>query len=409
VDTTALRESRDFRLLATGEFLTSLGSQMALVALPYQLFVITHSALLTGLLGAVEVVPLVGMSLLGGAVADRMDRRRMLLACQVALVLVAAALAVGAFLGPPPVALLYVLAGLLAGFSAVENVSRSSMVPGMVGPERLRSAISFSFGLYQLTMVVGPAVGGLLIAVLGVGAAYTVDAVSCLAMAFAAAAMTPQRPATDERHEPILRAIGEGLRFTRRNNALLGSFAIDLVAMTFGMPRVLFAVLSLTVYHAGATGTGVLYAAVAVGATVAALTTGWLEDARRLGRIVIGCVLVWGGAVAAAGAMTSLWPAAALLAVAGAADSVSAVCRTTINQTVTPDEMRGRMSSVFGLVVAGGPRLGDIESGVVASLTSVRLSVASGGLACMLGVAGILLAFPGLAAYDGKRAGAGRN
>ena len=164
-------------------------------------------------------------------------------------------------------------------------------------------------------------------------------------------------------HPKVLASIAEGLRYVRGNRALVGSFAIDLVAMTFGMPRALFAVLAVSVFHAGAAGTGVLYAAVPAGATVAALLTGWINHARRLGIVVIWAVAVWGAAVALAGLMRSLWPAAALLAVAGAADSVWAVCRSTINQTVTPDHMRGRMSSVFSLVVTGGPRLGDIESG----------------------------------------------
>jgi MFS family permease len=165
--------------------------------------------------------------------------------------------------------------------------------------------------------------------------------------------------------------------------------------------------MSVTLFHAGATGTGVLFAAVSAGATVAALTTGWLGHARYLGRITIGAVTLWGVAIAAAGVMPSLALAALLLAVAGAADSVSAVCRTTISQTLTPDHMRGRMSSVFSLVVAGGPRLGDVESGSVASLTSTRVSVTSGGLACLAGVAVIMVAFPELAAYDGDEVGAG--
>jgi MFS family permease len=225
-------------------------------------------------------------------------------------------------------------------------------------------------------------------------------------MVLAVAAMAPQPPHVHglepgETAAGIRASIAEGLRFVRGRPALLGSFAIDLVAMTFGMPRALFAVLALTVYHAGAEGTGLLYAAVSAGATVAALTTGWLEHARWLGRITIGAVVAWGAAIALAGLTSSLWVAAALLALAGAADSVSAVCRSTINQTVTPDAMRGRMSSVFSLVVTSGPRLGDIEAGGVAALTSARFSVASGGLACIAGVALIVLAFPALAAYDG--------
>jgi MFS family permease len=175
------------------------------------------------------------------------------------------------------------------------------------------------------------------------------------------------------------------------------------VAMTFGMPRALFAVLSVSVYHAGASGTGLLYASVAAGATVAALTTGWISHVRRLGLIVIWAVVAWGVAIALAGLAGTIWLAALLLALAGAADSVSAVCRSAINQSVTPDHMRGRMSSVFSLVVTSGPRLGDVESGSVAALTSARFSVVSGGLACVAGVALVVVAFPALARYDADR------
>src|SRR5262245_9295744 len=403
VDLTPLRTSRDLRLLIGGEFVSGLGTQAALVALPYQLYTQTGSAFLTGLLGAVELVPLVTSALLGGAIADRMDRRRLLLLDQIALVLCAGALAALAFAGSPPVAVLYVLGGLLAGAGAVQNVAASAIVPNLVPPERLRSALALNFGLGQLTQVIGPGLGGVLIGLLGLGAAYTIDAVSCLAMVGAALAMSAQPP-KGARHERVrvLRAIGDGLRYVRGNQALMGSFAIDLVAMTFGMPRALFAVLAVSVYGAGAEGTGLLYAAVAAGATVAALTTGWIEHARRLGLIVIWAVVVWGAAIAGAGLMTSLWPAAALLAVAGAADSVSAVCRSSINQMVTPDAMRGRMSSVFSLVVTSGPRLGDVESGTVAGLTSPRFSVTSGGLLCIAGVAVVVVAFPALARFDAE-------
>jgi hypothetical protein len=220
-------------------------------------------------------------------------------------------------------------------------------------------------------------------------------------MVYAAWAMSPQRPrGVVTTGTSMLRSIGEGLRFVRGNQALMGSFAIDLVAMTFGMPRALFPVLAISVYGAGAEATGLLFASVAAGATVAALTTRWLEQARRLGLIVIGAVCVWGLAIAGAGLVSSLWPAAVLLFLAGAADSVSAVCRSVINQMVTPDAMRGRMSSVFSLVVTSGPRLGDVEAGAVAALTSARFSVASGGLAVLAGAGLVVLAFPALARFD---------
>jgi MFS family permease len=405
VDTRAFRESRDFRLLTIGSIVTGLGTQAALVALPYQVYVISRSAFLTGLLGAVELGPLIALSLFGGALADRFDRRRLLLAAQVALVLVASGLAAAALLGTPPLWLLYVLAGLSTAAAAVERVTGSAMVPNLVGPERLRGALALTFGLYNLTQVVGPALGGILISVAGVEGAYIADAVTCAGMVLAAYMMQPQPPKVDqhEPREPIFRSIATGLRFVRGERALVGSFVIDLCAMTFGMPRALFPVLSLTVYHAGATGTGALFSAVAAGATVAALTTGWLEHARWLGRIVLASVAAWGIAIALAGVTTSIVVAIVLLALAGAADSVSAVCRSTISQTLTPDRLRGRMSSVFSLVVASGPRLGDIESGTVAAVATPRASVISGGVACVASVAAVAALFPELARYDGRK------
>jgi MFS family permease len=402
-DLTPLRASRELRLLVLGNFVSGMGTQAALVALPYQVYVETHSALKTGLLGAAELGPLVVMALLGGALADRADRRRLLLVDQIALVAVSAVLCALAVGGSPPLGVLYVLAGLLAGFGAIQNVARSAIVPNLVEPARLPAALAVNFGLYQLTMVIGPALGGLLISAGGVKIAYGVDAVSCFAMVFALFAMGPQLPhghGEGAERPTIRRSIGEGLGFVRRRQALLGSFAIDLMAMTFGMPRALFPVLAVSVYHAGASGTGLLFAAVSAGATVAALTTRWLEHVRMLGRVVIVAVAAWGVAIALAGVTHALWIAAALLAVAGAADSVSAVCRQIINQSVTPDAMRGRMSSVFSLVVTSGPRLGDVESGTVASLTSARFSMFSGGVACVVGTALVVAAFPALAAYD---------
>src|SRR3954454_504377 len=216
-DTTALRESRELRSLVLGNFVSGMGTQASLVALPYQLYVQTGSPFLTGLLGAAELVPLITMALVGGALADRLDRRRLLLFDQIALVLVAAALCFAALAGEPPVWLLYVLGALLAGFGAVQNVARSAIVPNLVRPVLLRSALAVNYGLYQLTMVVGPGLGGLLIAAGGVQLAYGVDAVSCAAMVLGVLAIRTQPPQRDD-DEPelsIRRSIADGLRFVR--------------------------------------------------------------------------------------------------------------------------------------------------------------------------------------------------
>jgi predicted MFS family arabinose efflux permease len=403
-DLSPLRGSRDLRFVVLGGFVSGMGTQATMVALPYQIYVQTHSALLVGMLGAVELGPIIIASLLAGAIADRMDRRTLLLLDQVGLVAGAGGLALVAFLGSSPIVVLYLLAAVLAAFSALQNVAESAIVPNLVPAEELRSALALNYGLYTLTMVLGPGLGGLLIGALGVKAAYAVDAVSCAAMVLAVSAISPQPPHAAEHHDSIVGSITQGLRYVKGSNALMGSFAIDLVAMTFGMPRALFAALSVSVYHAGAAGTGVLYSAVSAGATVAALTTGWLRHVRRLGLVVIWAVIAWGAAIAAAGVVGSLIPAVCLFALAGAADSISAVCRTTINQSITPDYLRGRMSAVYSLVVTSGPRLGDIESGAVAGAAGVLTSVISGGLFCIVGVGAVIAAFPALVSYDSEQA-----
>ncbi len=394
VDTTALRESRDYRILVIGGLISGIGTQVTLVALPFQVYVLTSSSFLVGLLGLVELVPLVVVALLGGTLADRMDRRRLLLVSQVVQAGTSLCLVLGAAAGSPPVGVLYLIAAVASGASAVDRPTRAAMVPALVGPERLRSAISFNYGLVQVAMVVGPAMGGIVIAAGGLTWAYALDVATFIAMIAAAWAIaSPSRPAV-EPGASFLAAVRDGIRFAGRSGELMGSFAIDILAMTFGMPRALFPALALTVYDAGPEGVGILYAAVSAGAVVAAFSTGWMVHARRLGRIVVFAVLVWGFGIACLGLTSELWVGALCLLVAGAADSVSAVCRSTILQTVTPDEMRGRMSAIFTLVVAGGPRLGDVESGTVAAVGGTQLSVVSGGVICVLGIVPVLAAFP---------------
>ena len=406
VDLTPLRESRDLRLLILGNVLSGLGTQAALVALPYQIYIETRSAFLTGLLGAVELVPLITMSLYGGALADRHDRRKLLLADQVAIVTVAGLLAFVTFAGVTPIPCSTCSAALLAAFGAIQNVAALGDHPQS---RRARAAARRARGqLRALPAHLHRRAGArrrCSSARSASASAYVADALSCLAMVGAAAAMSPQPPlgASAER-VAVLRSIGEGLRFVRRNQALMGSFAMDLLAMTFGMPRALFPVLAVSFYGAGAEGTGLLFASVAAGGVTVALTTGWLvarapPRAARRGRRCSS-----GARRSRRGIRGSLWVAAALLAVAGGADSVSAVCRSAINQSVTPDHLRGRMSSVFSVVVASGPRLGDVEAGSAAALAGVRFSVVSGGVACMAGVGLVLAVFPALWRYDADEA-----
>jgi MFS family permease len=407
VDLTPIRSSRQFRNLEIGQIIAGLGSQAALVALPFQIYKVSGSATLVGLLGAFELGPMIVVSLVGGAFLDRHDRRPILIAAQLLTMAILGLLTVLSLATHhPPVIGLLVLGGLLAGASALDYTASSAIVPGILGPELLRSGLAFSYGTTQATSVIGPGLGGLLIGVTGVGDVYLIDAIACLAMLWAAWALPAQPPTVSSgaEHPPVRRAIAEGLSFVAHTRALAGSFVVDINAMTFGMPRALFAVLALTVYHAGAGGTGLLYAAIAVGGTLSVLTSGWIMNVRRLGRVVLVCVLFWGMTILGAGLVRSIWPAAILLAAAGWADGISAVARTTISQSLTPEHMRGRMSSVFSLVVTGGVRLGDMESGFVAGLFGALNSVVIGGAACMVGVGAVMIAYPELAAYDADEA-----
>ena len=344
------------------------------------------------------------VSLVGGAIADRRDRRPVLAAAQIGVMTVTMALFLVTLLGHPPVILILLLGGVLAGCSSLDGVARGSIVPGVLGPDLLRSGLAFNYGMQQAASIVGPGVGGLLIGVTGVKGIYLMDAISCVGMLWAALAIPPQPPHGVEKHPPVFHSIAEGLRFVVSNKALAGSFVIDINAMMFGMPRALFAALALSVYHAGAGGTGLLYAAIAVGGTVSVLTSRWVQDVNRLGRVTIMMVVIWGVAIGATGLVRTIIPAAILLAVAGWADGISAVCRSTISQTVTPDRLRGRMGAVFSLVVTSGPRLGDMESGFVAGLVGTLNSVLIGGIGCIAGVGLTVLAFPQLAAYEADAA-----
>ena len=395
VDIGPLRRSRPFRLLFTGQIVSMLGRQVTVVALPFQVYSLTGSTFAVGALGAVQVVPLVGTALVGGAVADRVDRRRVLLGANAALAACSLALTLAALGGAPPVALVYLLAGLVAGLGALEQPARSATVPNLVDRSDLPAALALMFGVFQVTLVAGPALGGILIGRFGLADAYLFDTLT-FGAALTAAALLPARGPRSADPEPPLRAIRAGLAFLLSQRQLIGSFAIDLDAMIFGMPRALFPVLAVQTFHAGPQGLGLLYSAPGVGAVVAVLLASGVARTRRLGRTVVIAVLAWGTAIALMGLTSRLWLALALLALAGGADAVSAICRGTLLQTATPDHLRGRAVATNSMVVMGGPYLGDLEGGSVGAIFTPAVSVVSGGVLCVAGVGLVCALFPQL-------------
>jgi MFS family permease len=403
VDVRPLRESAPFRRLFAGQLVSLIGRQITVVAVPYQVYSQTHSPLAVGALGLVQAVPLIAFSLLAGAVTDRVDRRQILVVTQLCLAACSAALLLGALSGHLPVGVIYGVVALAAAFAAVDSPTRTAVIPRLVRREQLPGALSLNLVVFQTSLVAGPALGGLVIARFGLAGAYGID-VATFAAALTAVWLLPPQPPAGEHHEAPLAAIRRGLSFARRQPVILGGFAMDLAAMIFGLPRALFPVLAATTFHTGPVGLGLLYAAPGFGAVIAALTTGWISRASRLGRVIVVTIAIWGCSVIAFGFARSLLIGLLLLVIAGAADSFSAVCRNTIMQTLTPDELRGRVTALYFMVVVSGPYLGDLEAGGVASLTTPQISVVSGGLLSLIGLGLGALAFPAVWRYQRSHA-----
>ena len=393
IDLTPLRRSRDFRRLVSGELVSVLGTQLTTVAVPYQVYQLTHSSLVVGLVSTTQLFPLIAGSLMAGSVVDAMDRRRLLMVAQVLMACCSAGLAVNADLGPAlwP---LFVLPALAAGFSGLDSAGRNAMVPNMVRRSELPTASAIFQALFQLGAVAGPAVAGLLLAGAGVRFVYWMDVASFGVALLAVFLISPQPPG-EAGHRPGLRSILEGLRFVRGKQSIQGAYLIDINAMVFGMPRALFPALATTFFGGGASTLGFLYAAPGAGALVGALTTGWVSRIQRQGLAVIVAVIAWGVAITCFGLVPWLPVALVLLAAAGCADVISAVFRSTIIQLAVPDALRGRLAGLQIAVVTGGPRLGDLESGAVAAAFGDTVSVVSGGLACIAGALLLARLLPG--------------
>lgn len=395
-DTTPLRESRQFRLLFIGRTASVVGSQFTVVAAPVQVFDITGSTLMVGLLGLAQLPPLLFTSFLGGTLADAFDRRRVLIVTQVVLALAAAGLALNAGLAEPRLSIVFVLTAVIAALSGIDAPTRTAATPSLVTAGQLPAALALNQLGFQVSLVVGPAVAGFVIA-WSVAAAYWIDVVTFGLALLTLLAMSPMRPAGGGT-APGWRAAVEGWRHLRSNRAVEGAFVIDLNAMVFGMPRALFPELAARVFSApGAV--GLLYAAPGIGGLISAATSGWIARVDRQGRGVLLAVALWGCSIAAFGFSPWLWLAVVLLAVAGWADVVSAIMRNTIVMLSVPDELRGRLSALHIANVTGGPRLGDVESGAVAAATDVRISAWSGGLACFAGVGLVARAYPALRSW----------
>ncbi len=398
-DISPLKESKDFRHLFEGQAVSFLGHQLTVVAVPFQVFSLSnHSSLAVGLVGLADLVPLVVVSLLGGVIADAFDRRRVLLIAQVLMAATSVGLALNAVQDRPQLWIVYLMSALGAGFQGLDLPTRNAAVPSLVGHDSFPAAAALNQVLMNLGLVAGPAIAGLLIDRVSLATTFWVD-VGATAFSFLTLlAVRPLPPHGGGRRAGVASVI-EGIAYLRGRRALVGTFVIDLNAMIFGMPRALFPAFGTQIFNGGAGTVGLLYAAPGAGALLGAVFMGWVGRVRRQGAAVVAAVIIWGAAITGFGVVGNLPAALVLLAVAGAADAISAVFRNTILQLSIPDSVRGRLSSIHIAVVTSGPRLGDVESGAVASISTPTISAVSGGLACIAGAIVTARLLPELVAY----------
>lgn len=398
-DLSPWRSSRDFRLLWIQGLVTYFGSFMAMVALPLQIKDLTGSPLAVGVMGAVELVPLVVFGLYGGALADAVDRRKLILGTEAGLCLLAVILLVNALLPDPMLWPMYLVAAGVSALVGMQRPALDSLMARIVPHDQLTAAAALNALRWQLGAIVGPALAGLVVAYAGHAPAYAITVGGFVASVLLCLRLASAPPAHDA-EKPSLRGIAEGARYAWSRPVLLGTYAIDLAAMFFAFPNTIFPFLADDLDAEWAL--GLMYAAGSVGSVLLSLTSGWTSRVRRHGLFVVFGAAGWGMAIAAAGWFSNVWLVLLCLVFAGAGDMLSGLGRSTIwNQTI-PEELRGRLAGIEVLSYSVGPQLGQVRAGAMAGWTGTRPAIWSGGVACVASVGLLAVALPKLLTYDAE-------
>lgn len=385
----ALRH-RDFRLLWLGQIVSVTGTQMQFVAINWHVYLLTKSALALGLVGLFRGVPVILCSLAGGVVADAVDRKRLMIVTQTVMLASAALLTAGTLAGFESVWPIYVLSAIASAATAFDVPARQALMPTLVSIEDFPNAVSLGIIVFNVATIAGPAIAGVLLAESGPAIIYGLNALSFLAVIGALVAMgsSGQPDLQTERKDALsVAALKEGLRFVWHTPIIVQTMTLDFVATFFASATLLLPIFAQERLHVGARGYGLLAAAPAIGSVLTALVMARLGTLQRQGRLVVASVAVFGVATAAFGVSTAYWVSLLMLAITGAADTVSTVLRQTIRQLVTPNHLRGRMTSINMMFFMGGPQLGELEAGVVAAIIGAPLSVVIGGLGSLIAAA----------------------
>jgi MFS family permease len=389
--------NRDYSLLFWGQLISSAGTQMQVVAVAWQVYTLTHSVVALGIIGLMQAIPRLLFSLVGGVLADVLDRRKMLIVVSLIMMCFSTILAICTNLQVINLAVIYIVILLSATVSSFDFPTRQAIIPTLVPREQMANALSLSSVMMQLTFIVGTTVGGFVIAWLGLANTYWFDVISYLVVIGSLLLMVVPRVPVEKRAQAGFGALFAGMRFLRLHPVILGVLTLDFCATFFGSPRALLPVYAQDIMHIGPQGLGVLLAATSIGAVALAPFTGLIGRIKRQGLGVTLAIVVWGLCIIAFGFFPNpLWLGVLFLAGAGAADMVSMILRGLIIQLSTPDEFRGRISSVNAMFVIGGPMLGQFESGLVGGLFSPMVSVVSGGLACIIATLLVVALVPAL-------------
>jgi MFS family permease len=398
LDLTPLKESREYRLLYFGQFVSGFGSAISYVVLPWQMYQLTRSSFYVGLLGVAEFVPMFVLAFVGGALADAFDRQRLVIMMEAAMTLCCAVLVANALRPQPSVAVLFAMAALFAACNALHRPAHEALTPRLVRPEQLPAVGALAMFRFSIAFIVGTSLAGLVTSKLGASVGYTLDGLTFLASLVALWRMKPV-PLPEAAEQPGWQAVKQAWAYARRRQELLGTYLIDINAMFFGMPIALFPALA---EQFGPNTVGMFYATPALGALLVTLLSGWTERVERHGLAVVLAAVVWGLAVVGFGLAPKLWLALLFLVIAFGADAVSGIFRMSIwNQTI-PDHLRGRMASIELISYTTGPYLGNAEAGLAASLLGLRASVALGGALCVAGCVLIALCLPRFLRYTGR-------
>ncbi|GAA3011268.1 MFS transporter [Kitasatospora albolonga] len=398
-DLTPWRSSRDFRLLWSAGCVSSFGSFLTYVAVPLQIKHLTNSPIAVGLIGAVELVPLIVFGLWGGALADALDRRKLVLCSEVGLLLLSGLLLLNALLPSPVLWPIYLVAALVAAADGLQRPALDSMTPRIVPHDQLPAAFTLLSLYRNAASVAGPALAGVIVAVAGVETAYALDVLTFAASLVLLYKIRAVPPSTGA-EKPSLSAIANGIKYAWGRKDLLSTYVIDIVAMLFAFPVAIYAFWASDLKADWAL--GLMYGATAAGALVVSATGGWTSHVHRHGRMLVLAALGWGVSILLAGLVGNIWLVLLCLALAGGADQVSGVARSSIWNQSIPDEFRGRLAGVELLSYSVGPQLGQARAGGMATAIGVRGSVWAGGLACVVGVVALTAAVPRLLRYDDR-------